>query len=70
MSSIVPFPRVSDGEELGRTEPTVGERQEIVDSIYRLQEELLAMRHHLLSTRSRLDTTKTKVARLLGRADF
>ena len=70
MSNSVPFPRVPDGEELCRTEPTVEERQEIVDSIYRLQEELLAMRHHLLTTRSRLDTTKTEVTRLLGRADF
>jgi hypothetical protein len=40
----------------------------IVDSIHRLQEDLLAMRHHLVNTRARLELTKTEVAKLPGPA--
>jgi hypothetical protein len=71
MSNVVSFPQPAVRSEPVTNieqEPTAVERQMIVDSIHRLQEELLAMRHHLVNTRLRLELTKAEVAKLPGAA--
>jgi hypothetical protein len=71
MSNVVSFPQpavCSEPVTNIEREPTAVERQMIVDSIHRLQEDLLAMRHHLVNTRARLELTKTEVAKLPGPA--
>jgi hypothetical protein len=73
MTNILMFPTQCDSGQIGPNsgrEPTAEEVQEVIEGINKLQSDLLAMRNQLLSTRSRLDMTRTEVGKLVRSEDI